>query len=181
MLTALHIKDYVLIELANLQLERGLTALTGETGAGKSILLDALGLAVGGRPERGGVRAGASQGAVSATFDVTANHPVWAVLEENGLPAEEDQIILRRVQSADGRTRGFVNDQPVSVTLLRTVGETLLEIHGQHDGRGFLSASAHRSMLDEFAGLEKKVNALGGGMVPMASNGSLAGREKAGP
>ena len=160
MLTALHIQDFVLIDQARLALGPGMTALTGETGAGKSILLDALGLAVGGRAERGAVRQGAKQGVVSVIFEPKANHPVWKVLEENGLDTGEDQIILRRVQTADGRGRGFVNDQPVSVAMLRSVGETLIEIHGQHDGRGFLTASAHRGMLDEFGGLTKKADAL---------------------
>ncbi|MFC2952024.1 DNA repair protein RecN [Marinicaulis aureus] len=156
MLTALHIQDFVLIDQARLALGPGMTALTGETGAGKSILLDALGLAVGGRAERGAVRQGAKQGVVSVIFEPQANHPVWKVLEENGLDTGEDQIILRRVQTADGRGRGFVNDQPVSIAMLRSVGETLIEIHGQHDGRGLLTASAHRGMLDEFGGLQKK-------------------------
>ncbi len=156
MLTVLHIQDFVLIDQAQLALTGGLAALTGETGAGKSILLDALGLAVGGRADRGAVRQGAAQGVVAATFEPRANHPVWALLEENGLASEDDQIILRRIQTTDGRSRGFVNDQPVSIGILRTVGEALLEIHGQHDGRGFLSASAHRGMLDEFGGLRKK-------------------------
>ncbi|NOX94005.1 MAG: DNA repair protein RecN [Alphaproteobacteria bacterium] len=153
MLTALHIQDFVLIDQARLTLTPGLTALTGETGAGKSILLDALGLAIGGRAERGMVREGAEQGVVAATFEERADHPVWEFLEENGLGGDEDQIILRRVQGKDGRGRGFVNDQPVSIRMLRDVGEKLLEIHGQHDGRGFLTASTHRNMLDEFGGL----------------------------
>ncbi len=156
MLTALHIQDFVLIDRADIRVGMGLTALTGETGAGKSILLDALGLAVGGRSERGAVRAGAKQGAVAATFEPGGDHLVWSLLEENALPADDDQIILRRVQGADGRSRGFVNDQPVSIALLRTIGETLLEIHGQHDGRGFLASAVHRSLLDEFGGIEKK-------------------------
>lgn len=162
MLTALHIQDFVLIDQARLALGKGMTALTGETGAGKSILLDALGLAVGGRAERGAVRQGAKQGIVSVIFEPDANHPVWAILDENGLDTGEDQIILRRVQNSDGRGRGFVNDQPVSIAMLRSVGETLIEIHGQHDGRGFLTASAHRGMLDEFGGLQKKVEKLDG-------------------
>ncbi|MEX6633546.1 DNA repair protein RecN [Hyphococcus lacteus] len=162
MLTALHIQDFVLIDQARLALGKGMTALTGETGAGKSILLDALGLAVGGRAERGAVRQGAKQGIVSVIFEPDANHPVWAILDENGLDTGEDQIILRRVQNSDGRGRGFVNDQPVSIAMLRSVGETLIEIHGQHDGRGFLTASAHRGMLDEFGGLQKKVEKLEG-------------------
>jgi len=158
MLTALHIQDFVLIDRVNLALRPGLTALTGETGAGKSILLDALGVATGGRAERGAIRQGAKQGVVAATFELHADHPVWALLEENGLAGDDNQIILRRVQTADGRGRGFVNDQPVSINLLRQIGEALLEIHGQHDGRGFLTASSHRAMLDEFAGLHKKTS-----------------------
>lgn len=160
MLIGLHIQDYVLIDQARLSLGQGLTALTGETGAGKSILLDALGLAVGGRAERGAVRQGAKQGIVSAIFEPDSDHGVWAVLEENSLDSGDDQIILRRVQGADGRGRAFINDQPVSIGMLRTVGEMLLEIHGQHDGRGFLTASAHRAMLDEFGGLTIKVEKL---------------------
>ncbi|WP_425409518.1 DNA repair protein RecN [Hyphococcus sp.] len=161
MLTSLQIQDFVLIDQARLALGPGMTVLTGETGAGKSILLDALGLAVGGRAERGAVRqiskgVSAKQGVVSVIFEPQAGHPVWSVLEENALDTGEDQVILRRVQTADGRGRGFVNDQPVSIGMLRTVGETLIEIHGQHDGRGFLTASAHRQMLDEFGGLTKK-------------------------
>jgi len=160
MLIALHIQNFVLIDQARLVVSQGLTALTGETGAGKSILLGALGLAVGARAERGAVRQGAKQGVVAATFEADTAHPVWRFLEENGLDTDDDQIILRRVLGADGRGRGFVNDQPVSIGMLRDVGEQLLEIHGQHDGRGFLTASTHRSMLDEFGGLEKKAKAV---------------------
>ncbi|GAB4521256.1 MAG: DNA repair protein RecN [Amphiplicatus sp.] len=154
MLTALAIQNFVLIDQLSLSIGQGLTALTGETGAGKSILLDALGLVAGGRAERAAIRAGAAQGAVTAVFEVGADHPVWAILKANALPAGEDQIILRRVQGSDGRSRAFVNDQPVSVALLRQVGESLVEIHGQHDGRGFLSATTHRALLDEYGGLE---------------------------
>lgn len=153
MLAALHIQDFILIDQLSLPLGRGLTALTGETGAGKSILLDALGLAAGGRAERSAIRQGAAQGVVSASFDAGADHPVWRLLEQNGLPVGDGDIILRRVQTRDGKSRAFVNDQPVSVALLKEVGEALIEIHGQHDGRGFLTASTHRGMLDEFGGL----------------------------
>ncbi len=152
MLTALHIEDFLLIERLSLTLGDGLTALTGETGAGKSILLEALGLAAGGRPGRGGVRRGASRGVVAAAFEPNADHPVWAMLRDNGLDAGDDQVILKRVQSADGKSRAFINDQPASVALLRAVGETLIEIHGQHDGVSFLSAAAHRGLLDDYAG-----------------------------
>ncbi len=160
MLSALHIQDFVLIEHLSLSLDKGLTALTGETGAGKSILLDAMGLACGGRADRGSVRQGAKQGMVTIAFEPRVDHPIWSLLEENGLDNQDDQVILRRLQSADGRGRGFVNDQPVSIAMLRTIGEALLEIHGQHDGRGFLTAAGHRDMLDDFGGHEKMVLAL---------------------
>jgi len=150
MLTALDIQDFLLIDRLSLPLEPGLTALTGETGAGKSILLDALGLACGGRSARGGVRQGAAQGVITVAFEPPTGHPVWAVLADNGLDSEDDQVILRRVQNAEGRGRGFVNDRPVSIAMLRTVGDALLEIHGQHDGRGFLTAATHRELLDAY-------------------------------
>ncbi|NWG92039.1 MAG: AAA family ATPase, partial [Parvularculaceae bacterium] len=134
MLTALHIKDFVLIDQLSLPLGEGLTALTGETGAGKSILLEALGLAAGGRAGRGAVRQGAERGIVTASFEPGADHPVWRLLEENGVGAADDQVILRRIQGADGKSRAFVNDQPASIGLLKAVGELLIEIHGQHDG-----------------------------------------------
>ena len=154
MLTALHIQDFVLIDQLSLPLGEGLTALTGETGAGKSILLEALGLAAGGRTERGAVRRGAEKGVVAAAFEPGAAHPVWRALEENGVAADDDQVILRRVQGIDGKSRAFINDQPVSVALLRAIGELLIEIHGQHDGVSFLSAATHKSLLDAFGGAE---------------------------
>lgn len=160
MLTALHIQNFVLIDQATLALGPGLTALTGETGAGKSILLDALGVVVGGRADRGALRQGAERGTISATFDVDADHPVWTTLAQNDLPTDDDVVILRRVQTRDGKSRAFINDQPVGATLLRAVGEQLLEAHGQHDGRGLLSATFHREMLDEFGGLESDVCAV---------------------
>ncbi len=156
MLTALHIEDFLLIDKLSLTLGQGLTALTGETGAGKSILLEALGLAAGGRPGRGGVRRGATRGVIAAVFEPGADHPVWQLLDENGAgagpDAGDDQVILKRVQSVDGKSRAFVNDQPVSIALLRSIGEALIEIHGQHDGVSFLSAATHRALLDTFAG-----------------------------
>ncbi|MFN3961155.1 MAG: DNA repair protein RecN [Parvularculaceae bacterium] len=152
MLTALHIENFLLIERLSLTLGEGLTALTGETGAGKSILLEALGLAAGGRQGRGGVRRGAERGVVAAAIEPGAAHPVWGLLKEHELDASDDQVILKRVQAVDGKSRAFINDQPVSVALLKAVGETLIEIHGQHDGVSFLSAAAHRGLLDEYAG-----------------------------
>jgi len=156
MLAALSIRDIVLIDRLELALDRGLCTLTGETGAGKSILLDALGLAIGARADSGLVGQGVEQGSVTAVFDVAASHPARAILRDNGLDAEGD-LILRRVQTRDGRSRAFVNDQPVSIAMLRQLGDELVEIHGQHDERGLLDASGHRAILDAFGGLEGKV------------------------
>lgn len=156
MLSALSIRDIVLIDRLDLALAPGLCALTGETGAGKSILLDALGLAIGARADPGLVGQSAEQGSVSAIFDIPADHPARAILRDNGLDADGD-LILRRVQAKDGRTRAFINDQPVSVGLLRQVGDELVEIHGQHDERGLLDASGHRALLDSFGGHEANV------------------------
>ena len=151
MLTALHIQDFVLIDQLSLSLGEGLTALTGETGAGKSILLEALGLAAGGRTGRGAVRRGAERGVVAASFEPGADHPVWAALEENGVAAADDQIILRRIQGTDGKSRAYVNDQPVSIGLLKAIGEHLIEIHGQVTAPALLSLVArfgHTRLLD---------------------------------
>ena len=151
MLSRLSIRDIVLIERLDIEFSAGLSVLTGETGAGKSILLDALSLALGARGDASLVRHGASQGQVTAVFDVPPNHPARAILTENALDDDGD-IILRRVQSADGRTRVFVNDQPSSVSLMRDVGRALVEIHGQHDERALVDAAAHRNLLDAFGG-----------------------------
>jgi DNA repair protein RecN (Recombination protein N) len=153
MLVALAIRDIVLIDRLNVDFSRGMTVLTGETGAGKSILLDALSLALGGRGDSALVRAGASQGDVTAVFDVAAGHPVRALLATSGIAVDGD-LILRRIQGSDGRSRAFVNDQPVSATLLRQVGAGLVEIHGQHDDRALIEPSVHRALLDAFGGLE---------------------------
>jgi DNA repair protein RecN (Recombination protein N) len=164
MLARLSIRDIVLIERLDIEFSRGLAVLTGETGAGKSILLDAFALALGGRGDAGLVRHGAEQGQVTATFDVPKGHPAARILAENGLDdTSSDQgceMILRRVQLADGRTRAFINDQAISVQTLKAVGAVLVEIHGQHDERALVDASTHRQLLDAFAGLEKDVSAL---------------------
>ena len=152
MLTHLSIRDIVLIEKLEIDFARGLTVLTGETGAGKSILLDALSLALGARGDAGLVRHGAGQGHITAVFDLVAEHPARSVLAENAIEDDGD-IILRRVQSADGKSRAFVNDQPASVALLRALGAALVEIHGQHDDRALVSPEAHRALLDAFGGL----------------------------
>jgi len=150
MLTGLTVRDIVLIETAALEFAPGLNVLTGETGAGKSILLDALGLAAGGRGGgRSGVRPGAEQGSAVAVFDPAADHAARTILRDSAMESE-GEIILRRAISADGRTRAFVNDSPVGVTLLRDLGAALVEVHGQSDDRGLFDVSTHRRLLDEF-------------------------------
>jgi len=145
----------VLIERLELAFGAGLGVLTGETGAGKSILLDALGLALGVRADARLVRHGAGQAAVTATFNVDGNAEVAALLDEHGLEAEDGLLMLRRVLGPDGRSRAFVNDQPVGVALLKSLGEALVEIHGQFESRRLLSPANHRGLLDQFGGLLK--------------------------
>lgn len=153
MLVQLQIRDIVLIDRLDLAFEPGLSVLTGETGAGKSILLDAFALALGGRGDGGLVRHGQTQGQVSAAFDLAADHPARAAATSAGLDVDGD-LILRRVQMADGRTRAFINDQAASVQVLRTIGAALVEIHGQHDDRALVDAARHRDLVDAFGGLE---------------------------
>ena len=154
MLTLLDIRNVVLIESLRLEPGAGLAVLTGETGAGKSILLDALGLALGGRGDAGLVRAGADAARVTAGFEVAAGHPVHALLADNDLEAEPGgPVLLRRQLKGDGGGRAFINDQPVSVALLREAGAMLVEVHGQNDERGLLAASGHRAALDAYGGL----------------------------
>ena len=149
MLAALTVRDIVLIEAAALEFSAGLNVLTGETGAGKSILLDALGLAAGARG-RVAVRPGAAQASATAVFEPSANNPIHALLREQSI-ATDGEIVLRRTLSTDGRTRAFVNDEPVGVALLRDAGAALLEVHGQTDDRGLFDVSTHRGMLDAYA------------------------------
>jgi DNA repair protein RecN (Recombination protein N) len=153
MLAALSIREIVLIDKLDLEFGSGLCVLTGETGAGKSILLDAFSLAVGARGDASLVRRGADQGQVTATFELAPGHPVLALLAENDIPVEDDMLILRRVQAADGRSRAFINDTSVSVQLLRQVGQALVEMHGQHDERALIDPSGHRDLVDAFGGL----------------------------
>ena len=156
MLTALSIRDVVLIEALDLDFHGGLGVLTGETGAGKSILLDALGLALGARGDSALVRAGATQAVVTASFDPPEGSAALALLADNGLEIERGEpLIVRRIVKSDGGSRGFVNDQPASAALLRELGATLVEIHGQHDDRGLLDARGHRALLDAFAGVDR--------------------------
>ena len=152
MLARLSIRDIVLIDSLDLDFSRGLTILTGETGAGKSILLDALSLALGLRGDGSLVRAGCAQGQVTAVFEPPADHPVHALLAAQDLPLE-GELILRRVQMADGRTRAYVNDQSVGAQTLRTLAAGLVEIHGQHDERALLDAASHRALVDAYGGL----------------------------
>jgi len=151
MLIRLAIRDVVLIEALDLDFSEGLGALTGETGAGKSILLDALGLALGARAETALVRQGATQAVVTASFEIADDPAIGALLADNGLDGEPGEpLIVRRIVKADGGSRASVNDQPVSAALLRDLGSRLVEIHGQHDDRGLLAARGHRALLDAF-------------------------------
>jgi DNA repair protein RecN (Recombination protein N) len=159
MLTRLSIRDIVLIDRLDLDVTSGLSVLTGETGAGKSILLDAFALALGARGDAALVRHGAEKGQVTAAFDLPSAHPVRTLTAANDIQAD-DELILRRVQFADGRTRAFVNDQPVSVQTLKILGAALVEIHGQHDERALVDAATHRRLLDAFGGLERDAQAI---------------------
>jgi DNA repair protein RecN (Recombination protein N) len=160
MLTTLSIRDVVLIGRLDLTFQSGLSVLTGETGAGKSILLDALGLALGVRAEARLVRHGAAQATVTAAFELPAGHPAHALLAVQGLDSPDNGLVLRRVLGADGRSRAFVNDQPVSVQLLRDVGEALVEIHGQFESQRLLNVSSHRGLLDAYGGLKDQATAV---------------------
>lgn len=157
MLASLSIRDIVLIDRLDLTVVEGLTVLTGETGAGKSIMLDALGLALGARGDGTLVRTGAKQGTVTALFDLDPGHVAGALLEENGIPFS-GELLLRRVQNADGRTRAFVNDEPVSVQLLKGLARSLVEIHGQHDDRALLDPEGHLLLVDAFGQLDDEVD-----------------------
>ncbi|MEA3012266.1 MAG: repair protein RecN [Sphingomonadales bacterium] len=155
MLTALSIRDVVLIETLELDFGPGLGVLTGETGAGKSILLDALGLALGMRADSSLVRAGQAQASVSVSFEIGRDHAALALLEQNGLAHERGEpLVIRRTVKADGGSRAFVDDQPVSAGLLRELGASLVEIHGQHDDRGLLNSRGHRGLLDSFGRID---------------------------
>ncbi|WP_234053910.1 MULTISPECIES: DNA repair protein RecN [unclassified Xanthobacter] len=161
MLASLSIRDIVLIEKLDLTLSEGLTVLTGETGAGKSILLDSVSLALGGRGDGTLVRHGQPNGQVTLAFDLTPDHPAHAILTAADLP-DEDQLIIRRTQMADGRTRAAVNDAPVSVQTLRQIGASLVELHGQHADRALVDPATHRALLDAYGGLSTEAAALSG-------------------
>lgn len=159
MLSALSVRNIVLIDQLDLVLDDGLTVLTGETGAGKSILLDALALALGGRGDTALVRNGAESGQVVAMLALPPAHPARELLRDNEI-ADDEELILRRVQYADGRTRAFINDQPVSAGLLQAIGQLVVEIHGQHDDRALIDTNTHRTLLDVFGGHTVEVGRL---------------------
>ena len=150
MLRSLEIRDVLIIDWLAMDLGPGLNVLTGETGAGKSILLDALGFVLGWRGRAELVRAGATQGEVTAVFDLTPGHPAIQVLEEAGFEAD-GELILRRVNTADGRKTAWVNDRRASGEVLRALSDVLVELHGQHDDRGLLNPRGHRALLDAYA------------------------------
>ncbi|MFC3053414.1 DNA repair protein RecN [Kordiimonas pumila] len=160
MLTGLSIRDIVLIDRLDLSFDRGLTVLTGETGAGKSILLDSLGLATGARADRALVRHGAEAGMVTAEFMVAEAHPVCRALLGQGVDPDSGHLILRRQLSVDGKSRAWINDQPITQSFLSDIGTFLLEVHGQHDDRGLLEASAHRDLLDSFGGYKLELQVM---------------------
>ena len=157
MLRALSIRRIVIVDALDLEFDAGLMTLTGETGAGKSILLDSLGLALGARADAGLVQPGADGASVTATFDLLASHPAWTILADAGVAASPETdsglLLLRRAIGADGRSRAFVNDLPVSVALLKAVGDSVAEVHGQFEQHGLLNPARHREILDAAGGL----------------------------
>ena len=157
MLTSLNINNVVLIKHLVIEFKQGLCALTGETGAGKSILLDSLGLALGARSESGLVRRGADSASVTASFQIEDNHAAYDILRDADISIDDDLLLLRRVVYVSGKSRAFINDQPVSIGLLKQVGNCLVEIHGQFEAQGLLNPQTHRTMLDEYAGIDKSL------------------------
>ncbi|MGK7726736.1 DNA repair protein RecN [Marinovum sp. F03] len=179
MLRTLDIRDMLIIDHLELAFQPGLNVLTGETGAGKSILLDSLGFVLGWRGRAELVRAGAKQGEVVAEFDLPPGHAAFAVLEEAGLPVT-DELILRRVNTAEGRKTAWVNDRRCSGEVLRQLSETLVELHGQHDDRGLLNPRGHRRILDAFAGVEAELAATRGAWKALSqARKALTGAETA--
>jgi len=177
MLRQLHIRDFAIIDELSLEFAAGFNVLTGETGAGKSIILDSLMLALGGRADRALIRAGADQASVTATFTLGEKHAVWPLLAEAGLEAEPSEpLILRRTIGANGQSRAFINDGAVSVQLLKSVGEMLVEFHGQGDEQGLMDARGHRALLDAYGALGAFVAAtlLGDFSAAITGGGRLA-------
>lgn len=155
MLARLDIRDILIIDHLVLDFRAGLNVLTGETGAGKSILLDALGFVLGWRGRADLVRQGAAQGEVTAVFDLAPDHPAFAVLRAAGFPDPEGELILRRVNTGEGRKSAYVNDRACSGTVLRALSDVLVELHGQQDDRGLLDPKGHRALLDDFGGHDR--------------------------
>jgi DNA repair protein RecN (Recombination protein N) len=178
MLARLSIRDIVLIDRLDLVFAAGLSVLTGETGAGKSILLDAFALALGGRGDGSLVRHGQAQGQVTAVFDVPISHVSRDLLREADIESDGD-VILRRVQMADGRTRAYVNDQTVSVQLQRAIGTSLVEIHGQHDDRALVDPATHRDILDAYGGLDRQATVVSEAFVVLKSARAVLARHTA--
>lgn len=176
MLRALEIRDMLIIDRLDLEFQPGLNVLTGETGAGKSILLDSLGFVLGWRGRAALVRTGAEQGEVVAEFQLPEGHAAFAVLEEAGLPVS-DELILRRVNTADGRKTGWVNDRRVSGEVLRQLSDTLVELHGQHDDKGLLDPKGHRAILDAYAATDAAREAVRGAWRDL--NAARKARDKA--
>src|SRR5690606_25737952 len=161
MLTSLSIRDVVLVEALDLEIGSGLTVLTGETGAGKSIILDALGLALGGRGDAGLVRNGAKQAVATAIFSAPDDPDLMALIAGRGFDVQAgEELILRRALGADGRSRAWINDQAAGVTALREIGAALVEVHGQHETVGLLDWRTHRGLLDAYGGLEPQLQAV---------------------
>ncbi len=156
MLTQLSIQNIVLIEKLVIDFKSGLCVLTGETGAGKSVLLDSLGLALGVRAESGLVRKGEKDASVTASFQIPENHEAYNILKNADITIEDDILLLRRTVNANGKSRAFINDQPISISLLKSIGDTLVEIHGQFETQGLLNPATHRAMLDSYANLNAK-------------------------
>jgi len=179
MLTALSIRDLVIIEALDLEFSGGLGVLTGETGAGKSILLDALGLALGARADSGLVRHGCDRARVVATFaPLATDHPAGRALDDAGVEIDAGEpLIVRRQVDAGGGSKAFVNDQPVSAGLLREIGAALVEIHGQHDDRGLLNRQGHRALLDSFGNLDTASVAAAHGAMAAADARLAAARD----
>ena len=159
MLSMLSIRDVVLIDRLEFNLAPGLSVLTGETGAGKSILLDALGLVLGSRSDLRLLRQGRDHASVAACFRISHNHPARAILRDNDVTAGDEDVVVRRIIGRDGRSKAYINDQPVGVTLLRRLGETLVEVHGQFDSQRLLDPASHRALLDSFGGHAGEVQA----------------------
>ncbi|MFM8555695.1 MAG: AAA family ATPase, partial [Betaproteobacteria bacterium] len=173
MLLSLHLRDFVIVESADIEFGSGFTALTGETGAGKSILLDALGLALGGRGDAGVVRDGKPRADISARFLCSESLDTW--LTRRDLAGDPGELLLRRIVEADGRSRALINGQPATVALLRELGDQLVDIHGQHAAQSLLRAGAQRALLDAFGALESESAAL----ASLVEHWQLAERELA--